>query len=517
MKPQDENLKFGYSFAHFIRCIAHAVLLIGVCCILVFVGIGLYDSILAKYSHEEDKVALDVALKIGLEKADKSLAELKKHGKDARENAERECAREIQRLEDQYKADEASYNAARKAFNEALSSKLKELEKEAALALAQLGKIEEADTSSLKPIKIKKPNIKLPSDAQAFKTELDEVESTLGTYQEFVKQTVIKQFDELKKPVDEKLLELHKSISGFERLIKGKEDKIAEIRNRHQGESRTEYEEVEREVNASVQPVPNIYGITEPNNMHELKNVADNMAQCSAGIPKDDPIAQDSVTRSRIAINRIKNWLPHTESAGKEKVRVPKVVQTPPTPLTDEEMQEIENLKAEIRSFEEKLQPLREEVGKLNSTLAQIEQSREWMNALLTEACENWKVHDLLMQTETFVDQYQATPPAPIDEDVRKVKERKDKFIENSLLAESVAERATAVLKRELEAYTANMKIFYSNAERCMSNRIMADALMYAGKQLVVTWLAFYLLMVLADYVLLPIIGGLHRLEKLKD
>ena len=516
MQPKKENLRMWYSFVLVLRVLAYTICIAGAIIAVEMLGLGIHDAIKAEFRHEDDKIALVKKQKTTNELADKALAAFRTSEAEKRRQLQENCDNQIANLEAQYARDVEAFKKLTKDFNKSLNAKLDKLKKENDFTLEELKKLNLKGHSDLRPIQCKNPGITKPEQSQAFAEELQNVGTqTLAAYKAHMTDPIKEEFAVIYRQIE---MEAAPHISKKQEL----EAKIAEIhaaieaiRNAHRDGYTTEYKTKEIAGDMSVQPIPNIYGIRNPDAMQRIKNLHKILPTISSDIPTAAPIGEGVSQNVRKSIMNIMQWLPAIKEGPKKQVQVSEQKHVPAKPYTNEEKAEIQRLQNELKPLEDELKTVIGKIRELESLNSDVKRAEASIMEQLDAVCTGWSLNATLAEVKSYAGSYTATPPAPIDSDVERIRQETQEAINQSLAAVRKAEADTAQAKREMAEYVARKTKELSNAERALSSAYALGAIITSTVILATAWLAFYLILVFADIIVSPLLITLRNVKEL--
>lgn len=516
MQPKKENLRMWYSFVLVLRVLAYTTCIAGAIIAVEMLGLGIVDAIKAEFHHKDDKIALVEYQKRTNEKADQALAKFRAEEADKRRQLEESSAARIASIESEYHQAVEHFKQITKDFNKALNAKLETLKKESDFTLQELKKLGFKGHGDLSPIQCKNPGITKPEQSKAFATELQAVGAeALSSYKAYMTDCVKAEFAVIYRQLE---LEAAPHLSKKQEL----ESKIAEIQAAieainaaHRGKTEIEYKTVERAGDMIVHPIPNIYGIRSLEAMQRIKNLRKNLPTLSSDIPNDDLIGDGISQNVRKSLMNIMQWLPDVKEGAKKHEREAIEKYVPGTPLTDEEKAELKRLQEELATLQNELRPVDGKLRELENLRSNVTDSESTIMQQLDNVCTGWSLNATLAEVQEYAGSYKQTPPASVKGEVERIRQETQEAINKSLEDVRKAEAAAAYAKQMLAEYVAQKTKAFSNMERELSSVYALKAIILAAELLAGAWLAFYLLLVLADVIVSPMLITLRNLKEL--
>ena len=490
---KQEKLKAGYSFIALWRTVAHVAMIAGCIASLVFMGIGLVVGIIAFNSMAPARKAAEVQHE---KTEDGCRASIKKERDDYEKYAD-ELPQRLEQIKREHEQTLKQYQIDVAEYSKAVQSLVTEYNNTTAVTEGELKRLRNLNGKEIKSLSLPLSDLTSASDHSEYSKTVDACSATLAKYREMIEGSVMDSYDEYVAPLYSRLSELEKNISDLKNRIASEEryydNQIAALERSRRSVPTERYEG---------RPEKNIYGTTDVSALSKIFGASDALTIYSARLLCQAPLTEGGRSGLRQKTLGLSDWLPvytRTYAPSQEE----KNAIFAHNAKVDDDVRKLNRDKAEkIRTMQNELVVLQDEHAQCSALKNSVVKEKEHLAKFTRETTQGWTSTKSIAAVQEKLQQGFPVAPDKLEVKLQKeqdmVPERERAMLAKVQALEETIDNSETVLKAAL----APLKF----AERQACAVALIPNMGIAMGILVGTWVAFWLLLVMGDFMVCPLV-----------
>jgi hypothetical protein len=440
------------------------------------------------------------ARKLAVETQEKYEEECRESIKKEREDYERYAAELPQRLEEikrnheqtlkQYQTDVTNYS---KAVRELAT----EYNGTTSVTEAELKRLRNLNANDIKSVSLPLTDLKSAADYSEYCKTVDARAALLAKYREMIVKSVMNSYDEYISPLLRRLDELEKNISDLKNRIASEaryyDSQIAALESSRRSVPTNRYE---------ARPEKNIYGTTDTSALSKIFDASDALSIYSSRLLCQAPLTEGGRSGLRQKTLGLSDWLPvftRTYTPSQEE----REAIAAHNAKVDADIQRLYGEKEEKLSvMQRELVALQQEHAQCSAMKNTVEKEKSYLTKFTSETTQGWVASKGIAAVQEKLKQGFPVAPDKLEVKLQKEQERvpeRERAMQAKI--QSLEEEIVAG-KIALKAALAPLK--YTERKACAV--VLLPQMGMAAGIMVATWVAFWLLLVIGDFMVCPLV-----------
>lgn len=490
---RQEKLKAGYSFIALWRAVAHAAMVAGCVASLGFMTAALVVGIIAFNSQAP-------ARKLAEDKQEKYEAACRQSIKQEREAYERYAAELPQRLEQikrNHEQELKQYQKAGSDYSKAVRKLASEYNDTTSVTEGELKRLRCLNANDIKALSLPLSELKSSADSSDYSQTVEACAALLAKYRKMIVKSVMNSYEEYVAPLHRRISELGKGIADLNAQIESKtryyDEKIEALERTRRSVPPNRYEG---------RPEKNIFGTTNISALSKIFDASDGLTLYASRLLLQSPLTERGRVDVRQKVLGLSDWLPTYTCIYAPSQEEKAAIEAHNAKL-DEEIQKLYKEKQErIDELQQKLAVLQQEHGKLTDLKDGLVKEKEYLTKFCMATTEGWIATKRMSALQEKLKQAFPVEPDKLETKLKKEREQvpeRERAMQAKVrsLEESIVSGQNA-----LKMTLASMKFM----ERKACAAVLLPQMGIAAGILAATWVVFWVLLVLGDYMVCPLV-----------
>lgn len=497
---QQEKFTAAYTFVRIWRLLAYSIMLAGslaaLGCCVVTLGMGLvafFSQTGTKWAARQSHNAFEERC---LQQMEEARQEFKKYAEELPKRLESIRTRHQEELQ-QHKRDIQQYVSSLRQVVDQYNNVAQEADNE-------LKRLAVLKPESYIPLTVAAPDISTKEEHGSYQQAINKKAAQLTQYQQAIQDSIMNSFAAYETPLINK-------VNGLTRQVQELHDKIRTTREDYKRRIEELLSHTRRipETTYAARPQKNIYGTDEVERLQNIFDISDLLPLVSANLSNEQPLVENNRLQLRKNILTLTDWLPrYTRTFAPSQADIEAIYE------------HNRNINQKIASLQQELQAsvntLNQELRQKERELNQFKQrkqisdgQKEKLKEYTSTATHGWAI---CPAQEKLINQLQTPfPEAPEELQVKLQREQERVPQKEAEMQQRIQQLQQNISSSEKKLKATRATLSAVERKACAAQlTIMTSMTCWI---LPATWLSFAILLILADFMICPLVNATKAQE----